>query len=350
MQLSSAERGVVFFLGDAFVDVQTSQVQSLPAWGEDRDVASISTFAGGSVCNAARRFAALQCSMGLKRPYLSIAIADDTFGNMFASILEKEGFVDTSCVNVIKNEHQAVCIVITGGADRAFVSCNSSNKFLTPSLIQRNIDGVAHQGGALKHLHIGGYYCCKNLQTPGLETMLRGLKERHGNGLKISLDTNFDATKRWDGNQCIQNILPYVDIVLPNETEVCGICEAVCSEKAGNDPIVALNLLTKSFPRCLVVVTLGKDGAVAGKGEERWRFEGIALETVVDPTGAGDSFTAAFLHEFLLQEGNGPVDIERCLKIGCIAGTLCVQQHGACSQHFTYQDLLESFAKIKGHR
>ena len=90
MQLSAADRGAVLFLGDAFVDVQTSQVESLPAWGEDRDVSSVSTFAGGSVCNAARRFAALQCSMGLKRPYLSIAVADDTFGNMFTNILEKK--------------------------------------------------------------------------------------------------------------------------------------------------------------------------------------------------------------------------------------------------------------------
>ena len=62
---------------------------------------------------------------------------------------------------------------------------------------------------------------------------------------------------------------------------------------------------------------------------------------------AGDSFTAAFLHQILLQENNGSIDIERCLKFGCIAGGLCVQQHGACSQHFTYQELLESFEGIE---
>lgn len=67
---------------------------------------------------------------------------------------------------------------------------------------------------------------------------------------------------------------------------------------------------------------------------------------VVDVTGAGDSFMAAFLYAFLecIKKGNGieKDQLERCLKVGVYAGSLTVQKYGAC-ESFPSKDQLTVF-------
>lgn len=72
-----------------------------------------------------------------------------------------------------------------------------------------------------------------------------------------------------------------------------------------------------------VVVTLGEAGALTvarGDGDAVTRVEGIVVDPVVDTTGAGDLFTAAYIWSDLA--GATP---EQCLRWACLAAALSVR-------------------------
>ena len=72
----------------------------------------------------------------------------------------------------------------------------------------------------------------------------------------------------------------------------------------------------------LLVVKRGRAGAVARRGSERFRVEAFAVEAV-DSVGAGDSFDAGFVHQFIRGE-----PIEECLKFGSLTGALSATRAG----------------------
>lgn len=74
-----------------------------------------------------------------------------------------------------------------------------------------------------------------------------------------------------------------------------------------------------------VLVKLGKDGCILyGAEEQPIRQNIFPVEKVVDTTGAGDTFTAAYAVALL--EGNSQ---QAALKFAAAAGALCVQKPGA---------------------
>jgi sugar/nucleoside kinase (ribokinase family) len=152
-----------------------------------------------------------------------------------------------------------------------------------------------------RHFHFSSYYLQKALR-PRVGELFRYLKSK---GLSISLDTNDDPDDRWDGG--LHELLQHVDVFLPNEREAC--------KAAGTEDLEdAVRKLAELVP--LVVVKCGRKGAIAQRGAER--FAAPTKEVaMVDPVGAGDSFDAGFLHEFV--QG---ADLLSCLKSGNLAGAL----------------------------
>jgi len=158
-----------------------------------------------------------------------------------------------------------------------------------------------------RHFHFSSYYLQKGLR-PRVGELFQLLKSR---GLTISLDTNDDPDDRWEGG--LREILRHVDVFLPNEREAC--------KAAGTEDLeAAVRKLSELVP--LVVVKLGRKGAMAQKGSER--FTSTSKEVVpVDTVGAGDSFDAGFLHEYV--RGS---DLPTCLASGNLAGALSTTRPG----------------------
>ncbi len=152
-----------------------------------------------------------------------------------------------------------------------------------------------------RHFHLSSFFLQKGLR-PQVGTLFQKLKAA---GLTISLDTNDDPDDLWEGG--VRDILPYVDVFLPNAREACRI--------AGTDDVeAAVKLLAKLVP--VVVVKLGQQGAIAQRGPQRFSSPALNV-TVVDSVGAGDSFDAGFLHQYL--QGS---DLPACLAAGNLAGAL----------------------------
>jgi sugar/nucleoside kinase (ribokinase family) len=157
-----------------------------------------------------------------------------------------------------------------------------------------------------QHFHLSSYYLQRGLQSYIPEL----LQELHNKGLTISFDCNDDPDDEWTG---IEEVLRHVDVFLPNEREAKRII--------GTDNLeTAIDKLAEKVP--LLVVKLGSEGAMARRGKERVFSPAVKVDAV-DPVGAGDSFDAGFLSEFL--RGS---DLAVCLASGNRAGALSVTRPG----------------------
>ena len=177
-----------------------------------------------------------------------------------------------------------------------------------------------------RHFHLSSLFLQRGLHGD-LPDLFRELKHR---GLTVSLDTNDDPEDRWDG--VLDEILPHIDLLLPNEDEIRRITRRNTVEEA-------LDVLAAKVP--LVAVKCGSRGALVQYGKERIRVA-PATVTPVDTIGAGDSFNAGFLAAWLSGAG-----IEACATAGNISGALSTQGPGG-TEAFRDADLREAFLRKHG--
>lgn len=173
------------------------------------------------------------------------------------------------------------------------------------------------------HFHLSSIFLQQGLHA-GLPELFRTLKER---GLTISLDTNDDPEDRWGG--VLDAVLPFVDVLLPNDDEVRRI--------AGRDTVeAALDVLAPRIP--LIAVKCGSQGALVQQGAKRIQVPGVQV-TPVDTVGAGDTFNAGFLAAWL--RGG---DAETCARAGNITGALSTLRPGG-TEAFRDRTLREEFLR-----
>ena len=175
-----------------------------------------------------------------------------------------------------------------------------------------------------RHFHFSSYYLQRALR-PRVGELFQRLKSK---GLTISLDTNDDPDDRWEGD--LKEVLRHVDVFLPNEREAC--------KAAGTEDLeAAIRRLSGWVP--LVVVKLGRKGAMAQRGSERVVSPSREV-AAVDTVGAGDSFDAGFLHQYVRG-----ADLQTCLASGNLAGALSTTRPGGTE---AFRDVAhrETFLKL----
>jgi len=105
-----------------------------------------------------------------------------------------------------------------------------------------------------------------------------------------------------------------VDIVFANRQEALSLYETEDFEEA----------LTQIARDCkIAAVTMSEDGAVILRGSEHYHVDAIALDELVDTTGAGDLFASGFLYGYT--QGR---ELKDCGKLGCLAAGTVIQQIG----------------------
>lgn len=122
---------------------------------------------------------------------------------------------------------------------------------------------------------------------------------------------NFGDLKEFDGN---------LDIV-KQYNDLADILIFGLNPKENASLISTIGGLKRENQLC--IVTLGKDGSVAWKGDQKYSAD--ALETnVVDTTGAGDAYLAGFITEYL-QSG----DVQTALTKGAEVAARVIGKIGA---------------------
>ncbi len=224
-------------------------------------------------------------------------VGDDAFGTLAMERLRERG-VDLA--NIVHGEKSGVTLILPHGPRRHILTYPGTISELR--LEDLDLDYLA----SARHFHMSSLFLQREL-LPHVPELFRRMKSA---GLTTSLDTNDDPEDRWEN---VPEILPYVDILLPNEREAMRI-------SAADDLETALSRLAQMVET--VVVKLGASGAVAIRDGHRFNASAVPV-TAVDPIGAGDSFDAGFLHQFLRG-----ADLDKCLAYGNLCGAFSTTDCG----------------------
>jgi len=228
------------------------------------------------------------------------AIGSDALGEMALQFLRDSG-TDVSGVREFEGKLTGLTTILPTGSQRYILTYPGT--MFKMGLEHLDLDCILDA----RHLHLSSYYLHRALRSQ-IPELFRAAKAA---GLTTSLDTNDDPEDLWADD--LRNVLPFVDVLLPNERELCKLAHTEDSERA-------MEVLAGQVP--LLVVKRGQAGAVARRGNEQFAVNAFAVESV-DSVGAGDSFDAGFLHQFIRGRG-----IEECLKFASLTGALSTTRAG----------------------
>jgi sugar/nucleoside kinase (ribokinase family) len=271
---------------------------------------------GSSAAIVAHNLAALGCRVG----FIS-RIGDDPLGQIAVDRLAGGG-VDVSKLRRVAGETKTgLTVILQRELERNILTYPGTIFDLT--LADLDFDYLTDS----RHFHLSSFYLQRGLR-PHVPELFRRLKDK---GLTISLDTNDDPEGKWEG---LMGVLPYVNVFLPNAREARRI--------TGNEDLeAAAARLSETVP--LVVIKLGEQGAMALRDGKRFHSAAASVD-FVDPVGAGDSFDAGFLAQYL--QG---ADLQTCLAWGNLAGAFSTTMAGG-TEAFRDRDRRERFWRERGYQ
>ena len=216
-------------------------------------------------------------------------VGDDSFGALALERLRERG-VDLA--GIAHGAKSGVTVILPHGPERHILTYAGTISELR--FEDLDLDYLA----SARHFHMSSLFLQREL-LPRVPELFRRMKSA---GLTTSLDTNDDPEDRWDS---VLEILPHVDILLPNEREAMKMSRT-------DDLETALSRLAQRVKT--IVVKRGASGAVAMRDGRRVSAPAVPV-AVIDSIGAGDSFDAGFLHQFLRG-----ADLATCLAYGNLCG------------------------------
>jgi len=282
-------------VGELNVDLVLTGLPSLPAHKELRLAKDMRFTLGSSsaifACNAAR--------LGARVGFVGKA-GDDEFGDFMVRGLKERG-VDTSQIIRDAGGRTGICVSMSFPEDYSMVSFPGIRE--TFCLEEVNFDYVR----TARHLHMSSFYIQPALR-PGYPQLFRRAKEA---GMSTSFDPDQDPSGNWNGG--MHDTLQNVDLFFPNEQEATGIAGTTEMDPA----LALLRKLAKT-----TIVKRGRAGVLIAAGENTWSVPAFEIRPL-DTTGAGDSFNAGFVYQFLQGASLG-----ECTIWGNACGALSTQVLG----------------------
>ena len=242
---------------------------------------------GGPVGNAL----AVIAKLGVKAEILG-AFADDEGGDYLISDYRKIG-VTTEHVVRIKQARSFYSYILLAD-DTKTRTCVYDRGTVPDDPSDIHMETVC--GADI--LHLDGNY---------IKSACAAAKLAKENGVKVSLD----AGGLYDG---IEELLPYVDILIPSQEFACGFTGYADVHKA------MLCLQERYLPEVLVI-TCGARGGCYMQDGEVMDYQGICVP-VRDTNGAGDTFHGAFLVRYLESHSVA----ESCRFASAVAALKCSQE------------------------
>jgi sugar/nucleoside kinase (ribokinase family) len=226
---------------------------------------------GGSANIFASQFAKLGGKSGLVG-----FVGQDGLGTFLLDKLQHIG-VDTSQVQIHPSLKTGISAILAEPSDRAILTYLGTIDAVTPPGLG---EGFLTQ---CRHWHIASYFLLGQLRG----YWRKWLAECQEAGITVSLDTNWDPENRWEG---VRELLPLVDVFLPNEAEALGIT-------GEREVRTAAEKLSALGP--LVAVKCGEKGSIACHRGEAWEGPLEKPGRIVDAVGAGDNFDAGFVYSWM---------------------------------------------------
>ncbi|MHA1738995.1 MAG: carbohydrate kinase family protein [Candidatus Heimdallarchaeota archaeon] len=252
---------------------------------------------GGSAANVMSNLAKL----GTKTSFTG-KHGDDEDGWTYMKILENEGVKPLSIIDTEEATGRLLSL-ITPDKDRTFIVFRGASAELPPSMLESKVI-TDHE-----IVHMEGYLIIKS------ERVLEKIFEE---AEQISFDlAAADIIKQTRPilQQLMQKKNPYV--LFANLLEGKEFTQK-------ENPKDILDSMLKYTENA--VLTLGEEGVLVKTATGEEHKEPANKTTLVDTTGAGDSFSAGFLHEFLKNK-----DIKKATKLGTQIASSVISELGARS-------------------
>jgi sugar/nucleoside kinase (ribokinase family) len=250
----------LFVPGVVYLDIIFTGLRELPSPGAEVWAPGMGSCPGG-IANLAVAAARLGLHTGL-----GTALATDAYGDFCARILRDQEGIDLSCSRRVDDGHSPVTISLAYQRDRSMITHGH------PLPVGANglVDALPTARAASVSLSKGA---------------LPWVAQARANGTLVFADVGWDDTAEWPVEAL--DVLSDCHAFLPNTVEAMQYTRA-------SSPAEALRRLSGLVP--VVVVTQGSDGALAVDATtgESVAAPGVRLEAL-DPTGAGDVFTAGFV-------------------------------------------------------
>jgi 2-dehydro-3-deoxygluconokinase len=209
-------------------------------------------------------------------------VGDDEFGECFLEMWRSEG-VDTSRVIVEKGAFTAVYFISIrddGGHDFTYYRANSAASHFSPEDLDLSYISEA------RILHVSGI--TQAISSSCREAVFKAIEAARGSGVLVSYDPNI-RLKLWSLNLAkavVSYTIGMVDFVLLTRDEAKLITGMDDVENA------ALKILGEG-PK-IVALKLGVEGCIIVSDNGIFKAPAYRVE-IVDTTGAGDAFDAAFM-------------------------------------------------------
>ena len=277
-------------VGELNVDLILNKIQALPQVGKEMIADEMEMCLGSSSAIMAANSAAL----GVDTTFCGV-IGDDYFGDFILNELERKS---VSCQHITRLQDQKTgcTLVLNYGQDRANVTFQGAMNALTINHIPFETPSV------YQHLHISSLFLQKGL----LNDIEQILINARAAGMTTSLDLQWDPAEQWafDYERC----LPYVDVFMPNESELLALTKAGSLDDAIEKIRPYLNTLA---------LKLGRKGSMGIRGEQQLTVPAFEAPHFADAIGAGDSFNAGFIKKYITG-----APLEDCLREGNMMGAL----------------------------
>jgi sugar/nucleoside kinase (ribokinase family) len=155
-----------------------------------------------------------------------------------------------------------------------------------------------------------------------------------------------DTMNYWiDGARpALTEVLKEIDILLINEAEAKSL--------AGETNLLKAAKIIASLGPKTLVIKRGEYGSLLVSPDSCIPLPAIPMETVIDPTGAGDTFAGGFLGYLASDGGTEEASLRKAMLVGTVMASFTIEDFGIQKLDSVskpdIQDRLERFAKILG--
>ena len=236
---------------------------------------------GGDSSNAAIAAA----RQGAKVGYFT-AVGDDAFGRDFLALWDREG-VDRSPVIVRPGARTGIYFISYRPEGHVFSYYRAGSAAAQVLPAELPLEAIA----SARVLHLSGI--SQAISTGCADAGFAAVRHARANGTIVSYDTNL-RLRLWPLDRAravVQAASALADIVRPSIDDA--------GQLTGLDEPGAIADLYLGLGCRIVALTLGPEGTLVATAERRETVPGRRVEAV-DATGAGDTFTGAFLADWLV--------------------------------------------------
>jgi sugar/nucleoside kinase (ribokinase family) len=295
-------------IGSIVADVVFTGLDNFPAVGTLVTANEMEIHPGGCATNTSLAYSALGGTSQLIG-----RIGCDFLGDMVMRSLNDRGVLTNSVIRTHLASAVAIALVTPGG-ERTFVYFSGANILLSGADVDARVVSAA------KVVHLADTFLLPGFDGDGAYELLNQAK---ASGKTTSMDVSWDPSGRW--LQLITRHLAFVDVFF------CGIREA--RAMTGSSDVCECAKFLLSLGPKTIVVKMGEKGSFIQTAGLGMLVPALSVN-VVDTTGAGDCYVAAFL--FAMLRG---WDIKETAQFATAAGAASVQRIGATAGVESYEQV-----------